>query len=114
MHELSLAMAMVEQLQEILAREQVHKLLSVTVAVGALSGVDRGAFAFSFPLVVEGTPLAGVRLLIEETPLRLRCQECGEVSQPEEICLLHCAACASGRVEILSGQDFVIRSLEVQ
>ncbi|MBF0176696.1 MAG: hydrogenase maturation nickel metallochaperone HypA [Magnetococcales bacterium] len=114
MHELSLATAMVDQVQEIMAREKVRKLVSITVAIGALSGVERESFRFCYPLAIEGTPLDGAELHVEEVPLRLLCLDCGQESQPEEIYLLHCAVCRSGRVEILSGQDFVIRSLEVQ
>ncbi|MBF0137092.1 MAG: hydrogenase maturation nickel metallochaperone HypA [Magnetococcus sp. DMHC-1] len=114
MHELSLATALVEQIREIMAREKAEKLLSVTVAMGALSGVEREAFGFCFPLVIEGSSLAGAELRIEEVPIRLHCLECGQESQPAEVYLLSCSVCASSRVEILAGRDFVIRSLEVQ
>ena len=114
MHELSMAMAMVEQIQEIMAQEGAQQLVSVTVVMGALSGVEREAFEFCFPLAVEGTPLAGAELRIEEVPLRLRCLACEKESQPEEIAFVCCAECGSGRVEIIEGRDLVLRSLEVK
>ncbi|MBF0426347.1 MAG: hydrogenase maturation nickel metallochaperone HypA [Magnetococcales bacterium] len=113
MHELSLAMALVEQLQEILAQEKVSKPLAVTVAIGALSGVDHEALSFCYPLVTAGTSLEGVALQVEEVRLRVRCQDCGRESQPEEVYLLNCGACASARVEVVAGREFTLRALEV-
>ena len=114
MHELSLTTALVEQIQAILAREPPCQLVSVTVAVGALSGVDRDALAFCFPLVVEDTPLCGALLHLEEVPLRLRCRACEQESQPEEMALIRCGACGSGLVDIVAGHDLVMQSLEVR
>ncbi|MBF0155742.1 MAG: hydrogenase maturation nickel metallochaperone HypA [Magnetococcales bacterium] len=112
MHELSLATALVEQLQEIMAREGVQELVSVTVAMGVLSGVEREALEFCFPLVVEATPLKGAILKIVETPLCFRCPRCLREWQAEKVDFAPCGGCGSAP-EIIDGRDLVIRSLEV-
>ena len=66
MHELSLATAMVEQLEEILTREGGTRIVRIALRLGAMSGVDRDAFEFAFPEAAGGTPAEGAVLVIEE------------------------------------------------
>lgn len=113
MHELTLATAMVEQVQSILKKEKAQKLLSITVAMGVLSGVDRASLAFCFPLVTEGTSLAESKLHIVETPLRVTCQPCGQQSLVGGKYLFLCGVCGSQQVSIVEDQELMIQSLEI-
>jgi hydrogenase nickel incorporation protein HypA/HybF len=113
MHELSLAQALVEQVEAIRLREKADAVAAVTVNIGALSGVDRESFEFAFPLAVEGTPIAGTTLYIEETPLTVTCSDCGRESRPD-VTNPHCAACGSARTRITAGRDFLIRAVELR
>ena len=71
MHELSLAMNMVDQIEQVMVREGAQKLISVKVEIGALSGVEREPMAFCFPAAIRGTTLDGAELHIEDVPLKL-------------------------------------------
>lgn len=113
MHELSLATAMVRQVQEILEREQAEKVISITVVIGDLSGVSREAFGFCFPAAAQGSALEGAVLHIQAAPIQLYCQECEKDSQPEEPYLLYCGKCQSGNVTLVAGRECIIQSLEV-
>jgi hydrogenase nickel incorporation protein HypA/HybF len=112
MHELSLAQALVEQVEAIRVREKADAVVSVTVNIGALSGVDRESFEFAFPLAVEGTPLAGTALGVEDTPLTVTCADCGRESKPD-VADPHCAACGSARTRVTAGRDFLIQAVEL-
>jgi hydrogenase nickel incorporation protein HypA/HybF len=69
MHELSIAMSLVDCVCEELPRVGPDvRLVSVRVRVGALSGVVREALAFAFDVAASDSGLAGVPLDIEETP----------------------------------------------
>ncbi len=113
MHELSLAQALIGEIERIKAKEKAAEVLSVTVRLGALSGVDRASFEFVFPLAVEGTSLEGLNLVIRETPALIGCEDCGKETQPE-LAFFRCAACGSARVKITGGREFLIESMEVQ
>lgn len=67
MHELSLAVELVERAAEIARREQAKKVTEIEVMIGDLSGVDAEAFAFAFPEAARGTVLADASLKIERT-----------------------------------------------
>lgn len=115
MHELSLAQALVDQVEQLRLRESAVAVLSVTVNIGALSGVEREAFEFAFPLAVEGTKLAGAALVVEETPVEVACEACGARTRPgPDLACLGCARCGSGRVRITAGRDFLIQEVRLK
>lgn len=113
MHELSLASALMDQIDEIVAREGATSVARVTVLIGAMSGVEREAFAFAFPVVSEGGVADGAELIIEEAAVKVRCARCEAETEPP-FPSIHCVACASTDVTIIAGRDFMLQSLEVR
>ncbi len=112
MHELSLAEALVEQLTEVANREGAQKIVSIDLELGAMSGVEREPFEFSFPIVARGTIAEGAELRFDEVPLRVSCRACGESTGPEYPYVV-CEACGSNDVEVVGGKDFKVKSMEV-
>lgn len=113
MHELSIAQALVERVEAVAARERATRVVRVAIVVGALSGVDPDALMAAFPLVAEGTTAAGAELLIERVPARVRCRACGHEAATCES-FIGCAACGSRDVELVSGRELDIRSVELE
>ncbi|MFJ4963876.1 hydrogenase nickel incorporation protein [Streptomyces sp. ADI96-02] len=78
MHELSIATAVVDQVESAVRDRAEHATVrSLTLRVGELSGVVPEALDFSFGVAAEGTVLADARLLIETVEGRARCEGCG-------------------------------------
>ena len=66
MHELSIAMSIVEVASEEAQRQGGARVDAVYLRLGALSGVVKDALLFSWDLACEDSPIAGARLEIEE------------------------------------------------
>ena len=113
MHELSLSLALVAQVESAARAERASRVLSLRLAIGAISGVERSALEFAWPLAAEGTLASGATLVVEEVPLGIRCRACGKESNPELV-LIRCAHCGGAEVDIVAGREFVLRSLEVE
>jgi len=113
MHELSLATALVEQVQRVCEDERASAVVSIRLRIGALSGVDRESFEFAFPLAAEGTCAADAKLIFAVVPAELTCDGCGQRAAPGKM-FLTCGACGSNRVRITAGRDFQIESVEVK
>ncbi len=79
MHELSIALAVVDQVGNAVREQGAGgaRVRSLTLRVGELSGVVPEALDFSFGVAAEGTVLADARLLIETVEGRARCEGCG-------------------------------------
>ncbi len=113
MHEFSLAIDMVEQLTEVLIRENATKVVEISIVMGAMSGVEKVPFEFAFPQAAQDTPLEGAVLNIEEVPLILKCSDCNRETETDELIMV-CPLCNSVSVEIIQGKEFLIKSMEVQ
>jgi hydrogenase nickel incorporation protein HypA/HybF len=66
MHELSIALSIIEGVEEELARHPDSQVIAVHLRLGPLCGVVKEALLFSYDLACEGTRLEGATLQIEE------------------------------------------------
>jgi len=112
MHELALAESLRNEIEIIVKRDNLSSIVSVTLIVGELSGVDVDALSFALPFVAEGTVMDGAEFIYEKVKAEIKCKSCGKVSFPE-IPLVFCLYCNSCDVEYIAGKDFIIKSLEV-
>lgn len=113
MHELSLAQALVEEVERRAQNEKAQKVTEVKVSLGKFSGVWRESIEFCYPILCEGTLLEGSTLAIDEIPLTLHCPQCQKDSHPQHF-RLKCEHCQSTQVEITAGKEFKIISMEFQ
>ncbi len=77
MHELSIAMSIVDAAQEEAQRRGVQ-VTAVHLRLGALSGVVKDALLFSYEMACQDTPLEGSQLIVEELPVIVFCAQCQE------------------------------------
>ena len=109
MHEMSVALAVVDQVAEAADRAgDVTAVRSVRLQVGELAGVVPDALAFSFELACAGTLLEGAELVTEAVPGRARCTSCThawDVGMPPR---LTCPACGGTRTDLLAGRELQI------
>ena len=78
MHELSVALSLVEAAERAAARARAERVNYVRVEIGALSGVVPEALRFGYDVAIRGTLLEGSELRIEETPIVVYCDACGK------------------------------------
>ncbi|WP_333740085.1 hydrogenase maturation nickel metallochaperone HypA/HybF [Streptomyces sp. IBSBF 2806] len=109
MHEMSVALAVVDQVAEAAERAgDVTAVRSVRLQVGELAGVVPDALAFCFELVCAGTLLEGAELVTEAVPGRARCTPCAHewaVGMPPR---LTCPGCDGTDTELLAGRELQI------
>jgi len=67
MHELSIALNIVEIAEEELARQGGLRVRTIYIRVGSRACVAKEALSFSFGLACEGTVAEGSRLIVEDT-----------------------------------------------
>jgi hydrogenase nickel incorporation protein HypA/HybF len=108
-HELSIADAIVAIAEEHAAGRRVTK---VEVKIGHLRQVVPSALAFAFELVAEGTTVEGAELEIEDVPARIACRKCAAERRAAEFPFT-CPSCGSTDVDVLSGDELYVDSLEL-
>ncbi|MPZ65381.1 MAG: hydrogenase maturation nickel metallochaperone HypA [Pseudonocardiaceae bacterium] len=108
MHELSITQSVVTTVSERLPDATVRR---IRLEIGRLSGVAADSVRFCFDMVAEGTPLDGAVLEITESSGRARCRSCGEEFEVND--LLALCDCGSADLELLAGQELLIKEVEV-
>ena len=112
MHELSIAISILESLQEEVERRGCGSFTAVHLRVGLLSGVVPQALRSAYALAAENTPFAGSRLVIQEMPVSVFCPACG-CAQPVEFPAFSCPVCRTPSTEVVSGRELEIVALEL-
>lgn len=113
MHELSIALSIVEGAEEEVQRQGGGRVCAVHLKLGPLSGVVREALLFSYELACEGTSLEGSNLIIEEIPIRIFCQTCRLDGDPVSRQCLHCARCGATACRVVHGDELELAALEL-
>jgi hydrogenase nickel incorporation protein HypA/HybF len=108
MHEMSVALAVVGQVEDA-ARAAGHAGVdTVTLRVGELAGVVPDSLHFRFDLACEGTIAAGARLVTERVPGRARCGGCAREWPTGLPPRLSCPGCGGAAAGLLSGRELEI------
>jgi len=85
----------------------------VVVVVGALSGVEPHLLETAFETFKEGTVAQNAELLIEHEKLKVRCNECGKLSEKDELNML-CPSCGSTNTELAGGHELLLKRIEME
>ncbi|HMA61287.1 MAG TPA: hydrogenase maturation nickel metallochaperone HypA [bacterium] len=116
MHELTIAQNMVEIIEEELKnREQLDKkVMEVNFIAGRLNAVVPESLKYNFDhLKQDKDYLKDAELIIKETPIVIRCNNCHEETTIDEP-IFRCQKCNSGDIEVISGKRMYIESLEIE
>ena len=113
MHELSIAVSLVEAACEKIEELGAVKVDALHLRLGPLSGVVKEALLFSFDLAAEGTAVEGARLEIEDVPLTVRCPRCGKERELPSPQRLRCPDCDVPTPEVVRGRELELVALEV-
>jgi len=108
MHELAITQSVVDT---VLQRTGSRRVTVVRLRVGRLSGIVPDAMQFCFGMAAEGTPLEGATLQIDQPRGRAHCRTCGDDFDLPDLILL--CPCGSADVEVLTGRELQVTSVDV-
>jgi hydrogenase nickel incorporation protein HypA/HybF len=113
MHELSIAMSIIEGASQEAISRGAARIHAVHLRLGPLSGVVKDALMFSYELACEGTLLEGSQLLIEEVPVVVYCPHCETEKTLDSIQRFCCPACGTLTPDIVSGKELELVAIEI-
>jgi hydrogenase nickel incorporation protein HypA/HybF len=108
-HELSVCEAIVDTARQ---RAEGRPVKEVTVRIGHLRQVVPDALLFGWEILTDETDLKGCQLRIEQIPATIACRAC-RAETTLDLPILMCGTCESFDVTLLSGEEFLIVSMEV-
>jgi len=113
MHELSIALSILDVVEEEARRQGGAKIAAIHLRLGPLSGVVKEALKSAFELAREGSQMSESDLMIEDVPLIAFCPVCGVNREIPSIQHLCCPICDALTPDIVSGRELDIVALEL-
>lgn len=113
MHELSIALNLVEIVESAARDAGETKVERVYLRLGVFSGVVKDALLFAYDIATKETLLEGSQLIIEDVPLIVYCPTCDAERELPGIQLFACPVCDTITSDIRSGKELEITSMEV-
>jgi hydrogenase nickel incorporation protein HypA/HybF len=111
MHELSVCLALIEQIERIGRENDAETVSRIILKIGPLSGIEASLLRHAWPLARAGTIAERADLDIVDTDVRIRCTQCGAESSVPANRLL-CSDCGDFRTKVISGDDLILERVE--
>ncbi|MBC8440439.1 MAG: hydrogenase maturation nickel metallochaperone HypA [Deltaproteobacteria bacterium] len=113
MHEMGIAQQLVQIALDSIPKEiENPRVEKVNLKIGRLAAVVEHSLTFCFEIITKDTHLEGARLNIDFIAVMVHCKSCDniwEVTGPA----FKCPFCEDGDVEMLTGREIEITSLEL-
>ncbi|MBN1655792.1 MAG: hydrogenase maturation nickel metallochaperone HypA [Deltaproteobacteria bacterium] len=113
MHELSIAVQIIEIVHKHLPADQNLSVKKIRLRVGEFTAIIPESLRLCIDTITRETADAGVELEIIEIPAQVKCRQCFSVSKIEPPYLI-CASCGSQQVDIISGRELLVENIEAE
>lgn len=88
------------------------KVKEVNLQIGDMTNVVSECVEFYFDIISKDTIAEGAKLNIERIPVKVKCSQCGNAFQPEDM-VFFCPKCHGIAAEIISGKELAVSSIEI-
>ena len=113
MHEYSVTESLLSLALEKAGEAKASQIKRINLIVGELSGIVSDCIQFYFDFISKDTIASGAKLVFEVRPTRLRCRKCETVFTPQNS-EWSCPDCHEAGIEIVSGRECYMESIEVE
>lgn len=110
MHEMSVAVALLDRVLAEAALGGLRTVTQVSVELGALQSIEPDLLQEAFGAAAEGSLAQGARLDIQACEAAARCLACGQGFKPTYQSFV-CPGCGKAEVKILRGKELFLLSL---
>jgi hydrogenase nickel incorporation protein HypA/HybF len=113
MHERSLVIALLAQVDTLRKHHDGASVLAVRVRVGKFSGVEPELFRFAFEEMSQDTFAREARLELEVVGVQARCDACGGAFDADSFRFV-CPACGSGETTVTGGEELTLDGITIE
>ena len=122
MHEFAFAYNIFKVAEATAIKYKAKKITKVFLEIGELTLVVPELLKKSFEMATKGSMAEGAELVITQTPGKIKCRECGEVSRVSltdeayltGLTLFQCKHCESKNTEVVEGKKANVKNIKIQ
>ncbi len=111
MHEFSVTKSLVDLCRKEAKQSGISKISKIILKIGKFTGFSPESISFYFDYLKPNTECVGAKIVFEEIPIRIKCLDCKEENTIDEPIFL-CPKCGGVNVDVLSGREFYVESIE--
>jgi hydrogenase nickel incorporation protein HypA/HybF len=113
MHELNLTKSILDIILQKAREVNAGKITKVDLLVGTLTGYVPECIRLQFDILSHGTAAAGASLSFRQPPAKLHCRKCNNDYTSDSF-ELTCPGCHAMEIDILSGSELYVESMETE
>jgi hydrogenase nickel incorporation protein HypA/HybF len=113
MHELSVCQSLLKTIGQTAQAHDADLVTRVYLSIGPLSGVEAPLLERAWTIAREGTIATTAELSISLIPVIVKCTVCGHEGEAKANSLV-CGNCGDWRVTLVSGDEMLLTSLELE
>lgn len=111
MHEFSVTKSLVDLCNNEAEKNNFSSIYKIHLKVGKFTGFSPDSICFYFEHLKPNTKCKDAEIIFDEVPIRIKCTDCGKESEIEEPILV-CPECGKMTIEVISGREFYVESIE--
>jgi hydrogenase nickel incorporation protein HypA/HybF len=121
MHELSLAVSIIETALKAAKEHNAKKILEINLEIGDFTVVSEDRLRFTLEITSKDTIAEEAKINIERMPGRIRCKKCGYEGESPPIeddplqhllmSSLKCPKCGDTHTEIIGGRELGVKDI---
>ena len=113
MHELAITQSMLDLVLEQARKVEAREVKRINLVIGEMSGFVEECVQFYFDFISKGTIAEQAALSFKMIPTTARCQSCGKLFELRQFDWT-CPYCQGNSMEIISGKELFVESIEVE
>jgi len=113
MHELAVTESLLNTACDYAEKNQADRVICLNIIIGKLSGIIDESVQFYWDIISKETLCSNATLNFEKKPARISCQACQNNFDLDDE-LTPCPQCGSMHLKILSGDEFLLDSIEIE
>ncbi|MFC2060152.1 hydrogenase maturation nickel metallochaperone HypA [Chloroflexota bacterium] len=113
MHELAITQSMLELVLEQAEKAGAKKVGKINLVIGEMTGIVEESVQFYFNFLSQGTPAENASIFSTKVPTTARCQNCDKLFELKEF-EWSCPYCQGISMDIVSGRELFVESIEVE
>ncbi len=113
MHELAITRSILSIVLEKAREVKAGKITKVDLRVGRLTGFVPECIQLQFEVLSRNTEAAGAGLNFQRPPAKLHCRRCN-LDYAREDMSITCPECHTMEIDIISGSELSVESIEVE
>lgn len=111
MHEYSVTKSLVDLCVREAHDNSFKKIFRIHLTIGRFTGFSADSINFYFDYLKQGTSCQDAEIVFKEIPIQIRCRSCNSESTIAEPVLV-CPLCNAIDIDLLTGREFFVESIE--